>query len=284
MTSSSSALPAWSHQFLPENLPPWTPQLTGPITRDWAWGGATGAGVKVAVIDSGVDGSHPDIGGALRGGVSVEVDPEAPGGVRLEEGPHDDRYGHGTACAAIIRRAAPDAELYSVRVLGPTLKGTGSAFAAGLRWALDHGMQVCNLSLSTRSRDHFATLHELADHAYFQRSMLVCAINNVDAPSYPSQYASVFSCAARAGHDPFSFAYNPRPPVEFGAPGLDVEVAWLNGGRMRATGNSFAAPHIAGLVARTLSKHPGLTPFQMKAVLAALADNASGGVGRVSAP
>jgi len=275
VTGSASALPAWSHQFLPENLAAWSSSLPGPITREWAWGGATGAGVKVAVIDSGVDGSHPDIGDALVGGVSVELDADAPGGLRIDEGPHEDRYGHGTACAAIIRRAAPDASLYSVRVLGPTLKGTGAAFAAGLRWALDNGMHVCNMSLSTRSRDHFAALHELADHAYFKRVMLVCAINNVDAPSYPSEYASVFSCAARAGDDPFSFAYNPAPPVEWGAPGLDVEAAWMGGKRMRVTGNSFATPHIAGLVARVLSKHPGLTPFEMKTVLAAVADNAA---------
>jgi subtilisin len=276
MTGAASALPAWSQQFLPENLPDWAPAVsTSPITRDWAWGGATGAGVKVAVIDSGVDGSNPAIGAALKGGVSIEADADAPGGLRVEEGAHEDRYGHGTACAAIIRKAAPDAELYSVRVLGPTLKGTGAAFAAGLRWAIDNGMHVCNMSLSTRSRDHFATLHELADVAYFHRVMLVCAINNVEAPSYPSEYSSVFACAARAGDDPFSFAYNPSPPVEFGAPGLDVLVHWLDGKKIRATGNSFATPHIAGLVARILSKHPGLTPFQVKTILAAVADNAA---------
>jgi len=55
----------------------------------------------------------------------------------------------------------------------------------------------------------------------------------------------------------------------------DLEVGWLGGRTIRATGNSFAAPHIAGLIARILGKHPGLTPFQMKTVLMALADNAS---------
>lgn len=274
---TASALPAWSHQFLPENLLAVRAGLPAPITREWAWEGATGAGVKIAVVDSGIDGSHPAIGSALKGAVSVELDDDAPGGVRYEEGPHEDRFGHGTACAGIIRRAAPDAELYSVRVLGPTLKGTGVAFAAGLRWALDNGMHVCNLSLSTRNRDHFGLFHELTDEAYFKGVMLVSAINNVEAPSYPSQFSSVFSVAARggyAGEDPFSFAYNPSPPVEFGAPGLDVRAPWLDGKTMTLTGNSFAAPHITGLVARTLSKHPGLTPFQMKAILAALADNA----------
>jgi subtilisin family serine protease len=69
------------------------------------------------------------------------------------------------------------------------------------------------------------------------------------------------------------FDYNPAPPVEFGAPGIGVEVAWRDGATIKASGNSFAAPHIAGIVARVLGKHPGLTPFEMKTVLAALADN-----------
>ena len=66
---------------------------------------------------------------------------------------------------------------------------------------------------------------------------------------------------------------SPTYPVEFGARGIDVDVAWANGGSIVATGNSFAAPHIAGLVALILSKHPGLTPFELKAILASVADN-----------
>jgi subtilisin family serine protease len=116
-------------------------------------------------------------------------------------------------------------------------------------------------------------LHELADDAYFHRMMLVCAISNTRGSSYPSQFASVFSVAAHDGTDPLHFYYNPNPPVEFGAPGIDLEVAWLDGRTIRSTGNSYAAPHIAGVIALLLGKHPGLTPFQVKTVLAALADN-----------
>lgn len=103
--------------------------------------------------------------------------------------------------------------------------------------------------------------------------MLVSAASNRPGPSYPSLYSSVVSVAARPGVTGTGFAYNPAPPVEFGAAGIDVDVAWLNGSTITATGNSFAAPVITGHVARILSKHPELTPFQVKAVLHALADN-----------
>ena len=94
--------------------------------------------------------------------------------------------------------------------------------------------------------------------------MLVSAVNNIPAPSYPSLYSSVFSVAAHEGKDPFTFYYNTEPPVEFGAPGIDVEVAWIDKQWAINTGNSFAAPHIAGIVTLILSKHPDLTPFQVK--------------------
>ena len=136
-------------------------------------------------------------------------------------------------------------------------------------------MQVVNLSLSTHREAYLPLLHGIVDAAYFGGSMLVCAVNNTAGPSYPAQFAGVISVAAHERHDPFGFDYNPSPPVEFGAPGIDVDVAWRGGGNLTVTGNSFAAAHMAGLVARILGKHPDLTPFQIKTVLHALADNAS---------
>jgi subtilisin family serine protease len=265
--------PAWSWQFEAGRLAAAPAlELPSPITAEWAWGASRAAGVRVAVIDSGIDPAHPAVG-RVAGGVALHYDPDAPDQVRAVEGPHEDLFGHGTACAGIIRSLAPEAELYSVRVLGSRLTGKGVVFAAGLRWAIDHRMQVVNLSLSTGRREHFATFHELVDEAYFANVMLVCAVNNVAGPSYPSQYASVFSVAANDASDPSQFDYNPAPPVEFGAPGIDVQVPWLGGSTISATGNSFAAPRIAGHVARILGEHPGLTPFQVKTVLLALASN-----------
>jgi len=269
-----SGLPAWAGAFDPDRIET-VAALPLPLpARDWAWSGATGRGVKVAVVDSGVEADHPRVGG-LAGAVSIELD--ADGATKVVAGLHEDLVGHGTACAAIIRMLAPEAEIYSVRVLGANLKGKGATFFAGIRWALENGMNVVNMSLSSKSDQWFGPLHDIADEAYFRNVMLVCAANNVPGPTYPSQFASVFSVAARPGSDPYAIAYNPRPPVEYGACGIDVDVAWQGGGSIVATGNSFATPHVAGLITALLSKHPGLTSFQVKAVLQAAADNADTG-------
>jgi subtilisin len=273
--SEDPNLPAWSEQFTAEAIQQLT--ASGPIaeiTPEWAWGGSTGKGVQVAVVDSGVEYDHPALDDCVRGGVVVEYDEEAENNVRIdpEEQPFDSA-GHGTACAGIIHSLAPQAEIYSVRVLGRDMHGRAIQFAAGLDWATEHGMQVVNLSLSTSKEEYFGLFHDLADQAYFKNVNLVSAVNNIPAPSYPSLYSSVISVAAHDGHDPFIYYYNPAPPVEFGAPGIDVEVAWNNKQYVVSTGNSFAAPHIAGIVALIRAKHPELTPFQVKTVLLACAAN-----------
>jgi len=273
---SGESRPAWSQQFAAAALR----QLksTGPlggIDAAWAWGGSTGRGVKVAIVDSGVEADHPAVGGQWRGGVIVNYDGRTRSRVRVEEDcERVDLYGHGTACAGIIHSLAPEAELYSVRVLGRDLTGRAFQFAGGLRWAIDNDMQVINLSLSTGREEYFGLFHELADDAYFKNCLLVSAANNVPGASYPSLYSSVLSVAAHEGKDPYTFYYNPSPPVEFGAPGIDVPVAWQNGSTIVTTGNSFAAPHIAGIVTLIRSKHPELTPFQIKTVLFATSANA----------
>jgi subtilisin len=270
----SEPLPAWSWQFVAGHLPTISPlPLPAPITADWAWGGSEGEGVKVAVIDSGVDADHPAVQ-SVEGGVIVEYDADSPRGIKITETPHEDLYGHGTACAGIIRGLAPACEIYSVRVLGSNLKGRGTVFAAGLEWAIESGMNVVNLSLSTGRPDYYGMFHRLADRAYFANTVIVAAINNVPAPSYPAQFSSVVSVAARDDDGGNGLAYNPAPPVEFGAPGINVAVAWSGGRTVRATGNSFACPHVAGLVTLMLGKHPDLTPFEVKTVLRAVSSNA----------
>jgi subtilisin len=267
--------PAWSGAFSPEELR--SIPISGPlaeITRAWAWGGSTGRGVRVAVVDSGIDANHPALEGSVRSGVAIEYDERAETRVRIEpDHPLLDLSGHGTACAGIIHSLAPEADLYSVRVLGRNMSGKAYQFAGGLRWAIDNGMQVINLSLSTSREEYYGLFHKLTDDAYFNNVILISAVNNIPAASYPSLYSSVFSVAAHQGQDPFTYYYNPSPPVEFGAPGIDVKVCWLNGQYSIVTGNSFAAPHITGLAVLILANHPELTPFELKTVLMACASN-----------
>ena len=98
----TTAKPAWSEQFEPQTLKGAPPlHLATPIDREWAWGKSSGAGVKVAVIDSGVEENHPAVSLGLAGAVAFEWNEETEE-VEMTEGPHEDLFGHGTACAGII--------------------------------------------------------------------------------------------------------------------------------------------------------------------------------------
>ena len=115
-------LPAWSlprtavDGIVLENL------LPERVDRDWALAGATGRGVKVCVLDSGVELDHPSVG-EVAGAVFITLDEN--GDPVAEEDHEGDLCGHGTACAGVIRALAPEAEIYSVRVLGAGFKGSG---------------------------------------------------------------------------------------------------------------------------------------------------------------
>lgn len=257
-------LPAFSWPIRPEDQPPIAPIPLERIDPDWAWGGSTGKGIKICVVDSGIEADHPALGDAVRGGVVVERTPDGP---VVREEAHDDLFGHGTACAGIIHGIAPDAEIYSARVLGQNLKGGGDALVKGVEWGIRNGMDIINLSLSTRKYEHIVALHDLADEAYFQGTIIVAAANNMPVYSYPWLFSSVISVASHAESDPFTFYYNPDPPVEFTAPGVDLELAWAGKATSVGTGNSYATPHMAGISALIMAKHRNLTPFQLKTVL-----------------
>jgi subtilisin family serine protease len=106
--------------------------------------------------------------------------------------------------------------------------------------------------------------------------MLVASAHNMPVESFPWRFASVVSVGSHEEDDSLAYYYNPNPPVEFFARGLNVDVAWLGGGTLRCTGNSFATPHISGVCALVMSKHPELTPFQLKSVLHLTATNVGG--------
>jgi subtilisin len=243
------------------------------VTRDWAWGGSTGAGVRVCILDSGVEAEHPLVGG-VEGAVAVEV--RESDEVNVVDDVEGDLCGHGTACAGIVRSLAPEASIFSVRVLGAGFTGSGTALLGGLRWAVEEGFHVINMSLSTTKSQFAGMLHEVADAAYFRRSVLVASAHNMPVESYPWRFSSVISVGSHEEADPLAFFYNPHPPVEFFARGVDVEVAWLGGSSARSTGNSFATPHMSGICALIIGKHPELTPFQLKNLLYLTASNIVG--------
>jgi subtilisin family serine protease len=272
----SDILPAWAQAFHNPAM------ASGPflhlpkrLTKAWAYGDGSGRGVKVGVIDSGIDASHPAVQRVERA-VIVERDDDAPDGIAFVEGPHDDLYGHGTACAGIIRSLAPEVELYSVRVLGTNLKGRALNFAYGLDWCIENGVKVVNCSLSTGNDKWAEAFWDLVDQAAYKGVLVVSAMNNERKLTIPSEFAGVFSVACAPGNDPEAVWANPKGPAEWGACGIDVDVPWLGGGMLNVTGNSFAAPVVAGHLARIAGAHPGITVWQAKTVLAQLAVNAPG--------
>ena len=260
----SALLPAWADAFVPPR-----PVRTAGLPVPSGWADSDGSGIRVAIVDSGVDEGHAAVLGPFAPGAALSYE---GGAVVVRQGPHDDLYGHGTACAAIVRAQAPGCEIMSVRVLGERLNGKGQVFAAGLRWALEHGARVLNLSLSSSKHELADTFREATDAAAHAGAVLVCAMNNVAAAAtYPSQFANVISVAAAAGDD---LLIADTAPADFGAPGLDVPLAWLDGATITATGNSFAAAWVTGLAARIVAAHPELRPYEVKTVLRALAANA----------
>lgn len=245
------------------------------VSPEWAWGGATGEGVTVAIIDSGVEADHPALGGCVDAGAGVEMTVDESGRLVERLGEHADAFGHGTACAGIVHGIAPAARVVSVKVLS-ALGGSSSVFLGGLAWAVERGFDVINLSMGSLERDWALPFYELCDRAYFRGSFVVTAANNVAQPAFPNLFASVTSVACGPSREPMEFHYNPEPPTEFLASGIRTDVAWRGGLRRRATGNSYAAPHIAGIAALIRSKHRDLRPFQLKAILWATAANVRG--------
>jgi len=272
--AGQAALPAWS---LPKDavdriaLPGQWPER---VNRDWALGGSSGKGTRVCILDSGVEAGHPLVGD-LESAVVISIGENDE--VVAEEDTEGDVSGHGTACAGIVRTLAPECSISSVRVLGSTFTGSGAVLLGGLRYAVEQGFDVINMSLSTTKKPFASILHELADSAYFKRTVLVASAHNMPVESYPWRFSSVISVGSHEEDDPLAFFANPNPPVEFFGRGVNVEVPWLGGRSLKVSGNSFATPHLSAICALILAKHPELTPFQLKSVLYLTATNVGGG-------
>ncbi|MFD6162958.1 S8 family serine peptidase [Nocardia sp. NPDC060256] len=240
--------------------------------RDWAIGRGSGGGVRVCVVDSGVDRHHPLLGAPADSYGIVERN----GGWGVEPDDGGDPTGHGTACAGIIRAVAPECELTSLRVLGGNNRGSGAGLFAGLRWAVEQGFPLISLSLSTQRSAVKEALHDLTDQAYFDGVTFVAAAHNSPVSSYPWRFSSVISVGSHNHQDPLRIETNPNPPVEFFGAGVRIRVAWPDGGTRVVSGNSFATPHITGICARILGEHPEFRTTQLRHVLSVMSDNLEG--------
>jgi subtilisin family serine protease len=228
----------------------------------------TGKGVKVGVLDSGVDGSHPAFAERVRQQYDVVSDYSS---ARCVPARTTDSIGHGTACAGIILQLAPQAELYSIKVIGKDSKGTADQLVAALAFALDQGYDVINMSLGTTDERIWRRLGALADRAFYEGRIIVAAANNFGQVAYPAHFSSVLAVGMEGFDSPETLRYELGNPIELGARGIYVEAPAMGGGMQLYTGTSFACPHVSGLVARLLSVYPGLAAFEARALLRLLA-------------
>ena len=229
------------------------------------WKSGSGEGVRIAIIDSGIENDHPD----LKGSIADSFEARRVGKkIEFEQTDSGDSAGHGTACAGIIKKIAPGAEMSSIKVLGSSGLGDGHAFLAGLEFAINNKFQAINLSLGTTKPQFAMPLHDLLDRAYQAGCVVVAAANNLPQPSFPSVFSSsLISVSKSSETDPLKFGFRFGEIIELTAPGVNIRTAWLENGHRNLTGNSFACPHIVGVIALLLDRYPDLTPFQVKTAL-----------------
>jgi len=221
-------------------------------------GGNKGTGVKVAVIDSGIDCNHPDLIGNCNGGYDFVND---------DDDPMDDD-GHGTHVAGTIGAAdngfgvvgvAPAASLYALKALEAG-SGLYSDIIAALQWAVDNGIQVTNNSYGS-SGDPGPTVKDAFDNAYAAGILNVCAAGNGgnrggggDNVIYPARYDSCIAVAATDINDNRASFSSTGPSVELAAPGVNI-LSTVPGGEYEDgwNGTSMASPHVAGTAALVIA-------------------------------
>jgi subtilisin len=244
------------------------------VVKDWispdeareAIARGKGKGVRIALLDSGIETSHPALRGLPLADDIVVVADDAR--LKIVPGEGRDIYGHGTAVAAILHRLAPEAEIGSIRVLGESLAARTAIILEGARQAIERGYHILNCSFGCAVPEHVLKYKYWVDEAYTKGVHVVAACNNQDSgrQEWPGAFTSVLTVnMARLPRDGELY-YRPGRLVEFLARGVNVEVPWRGGARKVVTGSSFAAPQMAGLLARLIGEVPGLTPSQVKAL------------------
>lgn len=234
---------------------------------------ATGEGVSVCVIDSGMDRAILESRARARGQEPLPIE----GGIftpeRAEPMPYDGRHStpHGSTVADILLTIAPRVKLYSADVFGPAGSCEVETVLKALYWALDvWKVKIINLSLGVteQSLQQLPRRHQFLraiEEAYF-RDVLVFAAAHNDHPltrSYPALFVPpLISVDKKVFSDPLLFSYELRHQVEFQA-----HARGYLGPFAQEPATSWAAPHLAGIAARLLSLRPDLKPFEMKTLL-----------------
>ncbi len=231
----------------------------------------TGRGVKIAVLDSGIEAAHPLLNGLKLADDLAVIEQRLQ--ISVVPGQGRDVFGHGTAIAGIIRQVAPEAQIGSFRVLGEHLRSRTLIIREGVRQALERGYHILNCSFGCGREDQVLLYKDWIDQAYVQGRHIVAACNNEDfmKPEWPGHFPTVITVKFTGCEQPEALFCRLGHLVEFAARGQDIEVAWMGGGKKKVTGSSFAAPHVAGLLARLLGCCPALSPVHAKALLHQLA-------------
>ena len=243
---------------------------------------ALGAGVTVAILDSGIDPRHPLLRNVYAGGIDMVDNDDDPDDTRDlidndADGRVDEGFGHGTHVAGIVHLVAPEARLLAVRVLDSDGRGSLFDIAAGVRWAVDHGAKVINLSLgSVKSSD---ALQNALSEAEERGVVVITSAGNwgsdtpVEFPARSSHVAAVAAVDAAAHPAVFS-SYGQM--VALAAPGVGVRSTFPGGGYRVWSGTSMAAPFVAGTCALLAENHPDWNLAQMMARLEVTAGAFSG--------
>jgi subtilisin family serine protease len=228
-----------------------------------AWtDGATGRGVRVAVVDSGWDRDQPDA--RVLPGTAIGM---AAGGVRLA-GDDRDRIGHGTGATHQVLAVAPECRVLPVRVFDGVLETSPGALVAALDWAVGQGARVVNLSLGTEREDAVRPLYAACERARRAGVVVVAAGGNFGETCYPAVFDPVIGVAMARFRSPFEFRYRAADALEVEAWGVRQPVPGLGGRVAVTTGTSVAAPNVAGIVALLLERHPGAGVEQVRELLA----------------
>jgi subtilisin family serine protease len=229
----------------------------------------TGKGVRIAVLDSGIDTTHPALDG-LRLADDIAFERDGPFLKAVDTS--GDVIGHGTAIAWIIRSMAPDAEIGSFRVLDADLRGRTTIIWEAARLAVQRGYHILNCSFGSPGEARFVMPYkEWTDEAYLRRAHIVAACSNEDANQreWPGWFPTVLTVNL-ADMPPEVWSHRPGSMVEFLAHGLNVKVPWQGGWKV-VTGSSFAAPRVTAWLARLLEARPGISVETAKEMMRGMA-------------